>query len=140
MCRARCFTSFLCMLKDLPHSSQVNTFSAVCVFLCSFRLLKLLNPAGARQVFGRSATGIPVGTVQEQKGNSFTSAADVTQVWLLPRVDNDVALDVARGRKPATRLGNAISSLSTSLQDPPTASQAPSERPFGMEAEGLDFI
>lgn len=36
--------SFLCMLKDLPHSSQVKTLSAVCVFLCSFKLLKLLNP------------------------------------------------------------------------------------------------
>ena len=47
VCRTRCFTSFLCMLNDFPHSSQVNTFSAVCVFLCSFRLLKLLNPGEA---------------------------------------------------------------------------------------------
>lgn len=44
VCRALCFTSFLCILKDFPHSSQVKTLSAVCVFLCSFRLLKLLNP------------------------------------------------------------------------------------------------
>lgn len=44
VCRTRCFTSFLRMLKDLPQSSQVNTLSAVCVFLCSFRLLKLLKP------------------------------------------------------------------------------------------------
>lgn len=52
MCRTRCFTSFLCMLNDLPHWSQVNTLSAVCVFLCSFRLLKLLKPerhAGSEQ-------------------------------------------------------------------------------------------
>ena len=44
MCRILCFTNFLCMLKDFPHSSQVKTLSAVCVFLCSFKLLKLLNP------------------------------------------------------------------------------------------------
>lgn len=41
---------------------------------------------------------------------SNTSAACVTQVWLLSRVNDDVALDITRGRKPAR---NAKSSQET---------------------------
>ena len=43
-CRTLCFNNFLCMLKDFPHWSHVNVLSVVWVFLCSFKLLKLLNP------------------------------------------------------------------------------------------------
>lgn len=44
VCLILCFTNFRCILNDFPHSSQVNTLSAVWVFLCSFKLLKLLKP------------------------------------------------------------------------------------------------
>lgn len=39
-----CFCNFLCILKDLPHWSQVNSLSVECVFLCAFKLLQLLKP------------------------------------------------------------------------------------------------
>lgn len=105
VCRTRCFTSFLCMLKDFPHSSQVNTLSAVCVFLCSFKLLKLLNPrqttAGVR-LADRTCSSGPANK-GSKRSLSSTSAARVTQVWLLSRVNDDVALDITRGCKPARK-------------------------------------
>ena len=107
------------MLKDFPHSSQVNTLSAVCVFLCSFRLLKLLNPrqttAGVRGTKGtRSSDRESTGS----RSLSNTSAACVTQVWLLSRVNDDVALDVTRGSKPAKnakfyQIGDTAETLKT---------------------------
>lgn len=44
VCLILCFTNFRGKLNDFPHSSHVNTFSAAWFFLCSFKLLKLLNP------------------------------------------------------------------------------------------------
>lgn len=97
------------VLHQLPlHVEGLAALVAGEHLLGRVRLLVLLQvtevtePCRARQVFSRSAKDVPTGTAQEQKGNGFTSAADVTQVWLLSRVDDDVTLDVARSRKPVT--------------------------------------
>lgn len=91
----------------------------MCVFLCSFRLLKLLNPrqttAGVRGTKGtRSSDRESIG----RRSLSNTSAARVTQVWLLSGVNDDVALDITRGSKPARsaksyQIGDTAKTLKT---------------------------
>lgn len=78
-------------------------------FIGRVRLLVLLQVTEVTEPWGDqnrcSAEGLrtlqlAVFRTKKRKTHSSTSPTDVTQVWLLSRVDNDVTLDITRCCKP----------------------------------------
>lgn len=98
------------MLNDFPHSSQVNTLSAVWVFLCSFKLLKLLNPR--KKPTDTEIKLNPLISIKKPQRQKLwflhTSATDITQVRLFSRMNNNMALNITRSSKSVTEYRNPI--------------------------------
>lgn len=116
VCLILCFTSFRCILNDFPHSSQVNTLSAVWVFLCSFKLLKLLKPRKIWQTLKlKWLLTFQSKNMRQKLWFLHTSATDITQVRFFSRMNNYMALNITRSSKPVTQHRNPISVFKRSV-------------------------
>lgn len=110
VCLILCLTNFRCILNDFPHSSQVNTLSAVWVFLCSFKLLKLLKPRKIWQALRlKWFLTFQSKSLRQKLWLLHTSATDITQVRFFSRMNNYMTLNITRSSKSVRQHRNPIS-------------------------------